>query len=104
MLPGSEKMFGPRWTPDGRFVIAMPHDKWDRLMIFDFASQKWRELVSYHAANHQLSPDGEWVYFESEHEGSHLARVRLHDGQLERLFDSADLNRSSLMRCRMAGG
>jgi Tol biopolymer transport system component len=81
-LPGSDDMFAPKWTPDGRFVVAMPHKNSDRLMRFDFATREWSELVPYDAANPTLSPDGEWVYFESEHKGRHLSRVRMRDSRI----------------------
>jgi DNA-binding winged helix-turn-helix (wHTH) protein/Tol biopolymer transport system component len=103
-LPGSAGMFSPRWTPNGRFVVAMPHNNWDRLMRFDFATKKWSELVPYHAANPTLSPDGEWVYFESEHNGTNLSRARVRDGRIERLVDFADVTRGTLMTCSEAGG
>jgi Tol biopolymer transport system component len=98
-LPGSDDMFAPKWTLDGRFVVAMPHKKWDRLMRFDFATQEWSELVPYDAAQPTLSPDGKWVYFESEHEGRHLSRVRLRDSRIERLVDYADITKGTLMTC-----
>jgi Tol biopolymer transport system component/DNA-binding winged helix-turn-helix (wHTH) protein len=103
-LPGSDDMFGPRWTPDGRYVVAMPHKNWNRLMRFDFATQKWSELVPYDAANLTLSPDGQWVYFESEHNGRHLGRARLRDGRTERVVDFEEVTRGTLMTCMGAGG
>lgn len=102
-LPGSEGMFGPRWTPDGRFVVAMPHKNWDRLMRFDFATRKWSELVPYDAAQTALSLDGEWVYFESEHNGHNVSRARLRDGHIERLLDLAAVTKGTLMTCTFHG-
>jgi Tol biopolymer transport system component/DNA-binding winged helix-turn-helix (wHTH) protein len=101
-LPGSEGMFSPRWTPDGRYVIAMPHNNWDRLMRFDFATRKWSELVPYDAANPTLSPEGEWVYFDTEHDGRAVSRVRVRDGRIEHVFRIADVGRGTLMSCRLA--
>ena len=98
-LPGSDDMFAPKWTPDGRFVVAMPHENWNRLMRFDFATRQWSELVPYSAANPVVSPDGEWVHFESEHEGRHLSRVRLRDSRIERLVDYVDVTRGTPMTC-----
>ena len=103
-LPGSDDMFGPRWTPDGRYVVALPHKNWNRLMRFDFVTQKWSELVPYDAANGTLSPDGQSVYFESEHNGRHLGRARLRDGRTERVVDFEEVTRGTLMTCMGAGG
>jgi Tol biopolymer transport system component len=102
-LPGSDGMFAPVWTPDGRFVVTMPHKNWDRLMRFDFASRKWSELVPYDAAQLALSPDGEWVYFESQHNGHNVSRARLRDGRIERLLDFAAVTRGTLMTCGFGG-
>jgi Tol biopolymer transport system component len=102
-LPGSDDLFAPRWTPDGRYVIAVPHKNWDRLMRFDFASRKWSELVPHDAANTMLSPDGEWVYFESDH-GRNVSRARVGDGRIEHLLDFAEVTRGTLMSCNAAGG
>jgi Tol biopolymer transport system component len=103
-LPGSEGMTSPQWTPDGQFVTAMPQDTWDRLMRFDFATRTWSVLVPYHAVNALLSPDGKWAYFESEHSGSHMARVRLRDGHIERVIDYADVTRGTPMSCNTGAG
>jgi Tol biopolymer transport system component/DNA-binding winged helix-turn-helix (wHTH) protein len=103
-LPGSDDMFGPRWTPDGRFVVAMPRKNWDRLMLFDFATQKWSTLVPYDAANPVLSADGEWVYFASEHNGRNVSRARLRDGRIERVVDLTDVTGGTFMTCIAGGG
>jgi Tol biopolymer transport system component len=102
-LPDSNGLFAPVWTPDGRFVVAMPHDNWDHLMRFDFASGKWSKLVHYDAAQLALSPDGEWVYFESQHKGHNISRARLRDGRVERLVDVAAVTRDTLMKCGFGG-
>jgi hypothetical protein len=104
MLPGSEGMCSPRWTPDGQFVIATPQDTWDRLMRFDFATGKWSVLVPHHAVNALLSPDGEWAYFDSEHDGSHMGRVRVGDGHIERVVDYAEVTKGTMMSCNTAAG
>jgi Tol biopolymer transport system component len=44
-LPGSEGLFSPRWSPDGRYIDASTSDA-QKLMLFDFRTQKWRELAT----------------------------------------------------------
>ena len=39
-LPGSRGLFSPRWSPDGRYIVAMPADSLS-LVLFDFQTQKW---------------------------------------------------------------
>ena len=43
-VPGSKGLFSPRWSPDGRHLAALSHDGL-RLLLYDFASQRWRPLV-----------------------------------------------------------
>ena len=42
-LPGSRGIFAPRWSPDGRYIIAGSHRS-DKLMLYDFKNHKWRQL------------------------------------------------------------
>jgi len=43
-LPGSKGFFSPRWSPSGRFAVALPGDS-SRLMLFAFQTQTWSELA-----------------------------------------------------------
>ena len=38
-LPGSTGLYSPRWSPDGRYIVAMTFDS-RSLMLFDFANPK----------------------------------------------------------------
>jgi hypothetical protein len=44
MLPASEGFFSPRWSPDGRLIVALSRDC-TRLVIFDVVSQTWSDLA-----------------------------------------------------------
>jgi hypothetical protein len=39
-LPDSRGFFGARWSPDGRYIVAMPSDS-PSLALFDFQTQNW---------------------------------------------------------------
>jgi len=43
-LPGSESLFGPRWSHDGRHIVAISADN-IKLMLYDVSSQKWHMLT-----------------------------------------------------------
>ena len=43
-LPGSEGLYCPRWSPDGRYISATTADG-SKLMLFHLASQQWMELT-----------------------------------------------------------
>jgi hypothetical protein len=40
-LPGSEGLFFPRLSPDGRFLVAMIVDSL-KLLLFNIMTQRWR--------------------------------------------------------------
>src|SRR5262249_17538791 len=49
-VPGSEGLFSPRWSPDGRYIAAMPlpaDESTDpsKVVLFDFTTQEWVDLA-----------------------------------------------------------
>ncbi len=61
-LPGSENLFSPRWSPDGRWIVALSLDQ-TRLLLYDVSGVTWKTLVSGSAADPVWSPDSKAVYF-----------------------------------------
>ena len=39
-VPGSEGLYSPRWSPDGRYLAAFPVDQ-HGIRLFDFQKQEW---------------------------------------------------------------
>jgi eukaryotic-like serine/threonine-protein kinase len=89
-LPGSRGLYSPRWSPDGRYIVAMPSDSLS-LMLFDFQTQKWSELAKVRAAFPNWSRDGQYVYFLRWLDKPAVLRVRIKDGKLEQVSDLTDL-------------
>ncbi|WP_433972637.1 hypothetical protein [Tunturiibacter lichenicola] len=85
-LPGSEGLFAPRWSPDGRYVVAMPFDS-RCLMLFDFASQTWAEIEKIRPAFPNWSRGGDYVYFLQLPDLQWVMRVRIRDRKVERVAD-----------------
>jgi Tol biopolymer transport system component len=85
-LPGSKGLFSPRWSPDGRYVLAMPPNP-HILMLFDFASQRWVEIAKVTADFPNWSRTGDYVYFLHEGDQPSVMRVRIRDRKLERVAD-----------------
>ncbi|MGO9273739.1 MAG: protein kinase domain-containing protein [Terriglobia bacterium] len=85
-LPGSDGLFSPRWSPDGRYVVSMTVDSL-KLMLFDFTTQKWTELVKMLVAYPNWSRDGRTLYFDGtlEDEPGYF-RMRISDRKLERVL------------------
>jgi Tol biopolymer transport system component len=90
-LPGSEGLFSPRWSPDGRYILALPYGLMNKLLLFDFTTQKWAELSRQPAGHPGWSRDGKYAYFGS-YSGNDpaLFRVRVDDRKLERLASLKD--------------
>jgi eukaryotic-like serine/threonine-protein kinase len=92
-LPGSEGLFSPRWSPDGRYITAMPAGPQDKLFGFDRLSQKWSELAKGAIGYPSWSRDGRYIYFDTT-TGDFL-RVRISDHKLERVVSLKGLPRAS---------
>jgi Tol biopolymer transport system component len=77
-------MYSPRWSPDGRFIAAHNVDIQNRLMLFEFRTQKWTDLFSgRHAGSPHWSRDGRHIFFYSTQEGRFLFRVGIGDRKVE---------------------
>jgi Tol biopolymer transport system component len=44
-MPGSEGLFSPRWSPDGRTLVAMTRDSF-HLLARDVERGSWREVAA----------------------------------------------------------
>jgi Tol biopolymer transport system component len=85
-LPGSEGLFSPRWSPDGRYVVGLPFDS-HSLMLFDFDTQKWEEIAKISLGYPTWSKSGEYLYFLHEEDQPSVMRIRVRDRKLERVAD-----------------
>ncbi|MGC2638175.1 MAG: protein kinase [Acidobacteriaceae bacterium] len=85
-LPGSKGLFSPRWSPDGRYLIAMPFGS-NSLMLFDFASQKWEEIAKISMGFPNWSKNGVYVYFLHEADHPSVMRIRMRDRKIEEVAD-----------------
>ena len=95
-LPGSKALFSPRWSPNGRYIVAITADN-QGLMLFDFTTQKWSELVKLTMGYPSWSRDSQHVYFDCA-AGNDPAfyRVRISDHKLERLASLKNVRRAGL--------
>ena len=89
-LPGSRGLFSPRWSPDGRHIVAMLSDS-TSLVLFDFQTQQWSQLAKVRAAFPNWSRDGHYVYFLRWLDKPAVLRVRITEGEVEEVADMTDL-------------
>jgi eukaryotic-like serine/threonine-protein kinase len=96
-LPGSENLFSPRWSPDGRFMAAIPVNDQNRLVLFNFQTQKWSPWMRQDLGTVGFiswSLDTKYIYFDTLFSGkSWFGRVQLGHSQFERLVDLKDVHR-----------
>jgi Tol biopolymer transport system component len=85
-LPGSEGLFSPRWSPDGRYIAALSLNS-QRVMLFDFRTERWQQLAEINASYPNWSADSQYLYFGvmSENKQSQY-RMRIDDKKLERIL------------------
>ncbi|HEV2492759.1 MAG TPA: protein kinase [Terriglobia bacterium] len=84
-LPGSDGLFSARWSPNGRYIAAMPNDS-RRLLVYDLSTSKWSDLgVNIYVSFPQWSRDSQSIYFLGSPKGQPRAvfKVGLSDHRME---------------------
>jgi Tol biopolymer transport system component/predicted Ser/Thr protein kinase len=89
-VPGSQGLFSPRWSPDGRYILAMPVNSLS-MVLFDFQTEKWSEIMKGSGGFPNWSADGRYVYFLRWPENPAVLRVRASDRKVERVADLKNL-------------
>ena len=85
-IPGSVGYTSPRWSPDGRHIVAMTKDA-RKLVLFDFQSGKWSDLIQTTNGFPNWSRDSQYVYFLHYGEKPAVLRIRISDHKLEQVAD-----------------
>ncbi len=96
IIPGSQGLYSPRWSPDGRYIAALTTVQ-TKIVIFDFKSQTWSDWVSENRfAYPEWSPDGKYLFFETwVTDTPGYYRVQLGQTLGEFLVDLKDLHQFS---------
>ena len=89
-IPGSAGLFSPRWSPDGRFIAALPFDS-HGMKIFDVATHQWSELPDKEGIAYPAwSSDSKLIYYIRTGGEEGLFRIRIRGGEAERIHDMKD--------------
>src|SRR5512133_499633 len=93
-IPGSQGLFSPRVSPDGRYLAALTADS-KKLMLYEFATRQWSQLAQATFAYNNWSHDSRYIYLEDYSQGDDIVRVSVKGGPLQRLESVKDVPRSS---------
>lgn len=92
-VPASDNMINPLLSPDGRYIVATNLDG-DRLLLFDFADQKWSELAKTSIGFLLWSSDSKFVYFDNGFNPDQAVfRVQVSDRKIDQVANLKDFRR-----------
>jgi Tol biopolymer transport system component len=92
-VPGSESLFSPRCSQDGRYIAALSSDS-TKLMLYDTQKKNWTQLAVARFGFETWSRDGKYLYAEDYSDKTDdLVRVNVATGKLEHLFSLKDVPR-----------
>jgi eukaryotic-like serine/threonine-protein kinase len=94
-VPGSEGLFSPRWSPDGRYLAALDfHEVSNSLRIFDFQAGKWSEWVTDPVAVEWIAWTSDSRYLEYSTD-TEVKRIKVGESHPESLFSTKGLRQYS---------
>ena len=94
-LPGSEGICCPRWSPDGRWVIALSADN-QKLLLLDLSTHKWRQLADKMGTIGYMtwSRDSKYVAFDTAFTADPgFFRVQPVGGEVKRILSLNNIRR-----------
>lgn len=95
-IPGSDGLFSPRWSPDGKYIAALSPLGTD-LMLFEFKTQKWITWLKEPAGSFSYpawSADSQYVYFDDFVTGAEaIRRVKVGASEAGLVFELGNLER-----------
>jgi Tol biopolymer transport system component/DNA-binding winged helix-turn-helix (wHTH) protein len=92
-VPGSDGLFSPRWSPDGRYIAALTLDQ-RQVRLFTVATRTWTTLAVPSGADPVWSSDSKSLFLHASLDPSQpIERVSIPDGHVDvvvRLADSRE--------------
>jgi eukaryotic-like serine/threonine-protein kinase len=84
-LPGSEGMFSPHWSPDGRWIAGLTGGSQMTISLYDVEARKQTVVSRVRSGWPNWSRAGESLYFLQGEHGQAWWRFRMSDRKLERV-------------------
>jgi Tol biopolymer transport system component len=104
VLPESRGLVAPRWSPDGRYIAALDETN-HRLLLYDFLTEKWSDVAEGGLLGAPFWTSGSSALYFQDQLGSEQAiyRVNIANRQVEKVFNCAEILRSSPSHCIFSG-
>jgi len=89
IVPGSQGLFSPRWSPNGRYIAAMSPD-FTKVMLFNYRNHKWSNWLTEPAGAVSYpvwSADSTYLYFDDlVTDEESIRRVKVGENRTEHVF------------------
>ncbi len=97
ILPGSEGLWSPRWSPTGRHIAAMSNDG-NTLFLFDTGARAWTAFVQMSLGYPQWSHSGDAIFFLGHPPGADkLFRARVVGHKIEEVVDLKNFHQAPFL-------
>jgi eukaryotic-like serine/threonine-protein kinase len=95
IVPGSEDLFYPIWSPDGRYIAA---DAWggprNGTWIYNVSTHEWKRLPLVDYGYWSWSHDSKYIYYDAIlGKDAEVMRLRVADGQIEKIANLTGIRR-----------
>jgi Tol biopolymer transport system component/DNA-binding winged helix-turn-helix (wHTH) protein len=104
VLPGSEGLASPRWSPRGDYVAAASEDL-KKIYLFDTRTRQWKQFATANSFyKFEWERDGSHVFYQDSRDPFQpVFRLDPSTGKTERVADCSSFLSEGAMRCSFEG-